>query len=495
MQRKVLKRIKLPGWIALFLIMILVGISFNQFIKKSEAVETVVANNEGWSKYPGIELQTETNEANTYTSSISKPTLKGEKVNQLIHSWLEEQEDDFLNSLKELEGNLNENFRAHLNIPIETEQVSQHLYNLIFRPYTFSGGANGLNTVKSFTINLEDDKVYNLDEIIDVENEDFLVELRKLIESQLNENENLSIYVDQDLLNEALHSLDELEWSINKKAFTVHFDEYEIAAGAAGAIEINIPIEKLTSFIDDNIAEELNITKEKDDPSKENTSQPPAENQDGKENEEEIQLDPNGKYVALTFDDGPSSKVTPRVLETLKEFDAVATFFMLGSQVDYYSELAKKVAENGHEIASHTESHKDLTKLSVRGIRQELATSRDKITKATGQVPTLVRPPYGAYNETVKKIAGENQESIILWSVDSLDWKSRNATAVNAQILKTIRPGSIVLMHDIHPSTADALPKLLSTLKEQGYEFVTVSQLLSLQNDQGVGPYYGTLNY
>lgn len=485
---RVIKRIKLPGWIVLFLLVVLLGMGIDKIVKKFGTVGIVVANSEVWSKYSGINLNTETKEAKTYTSSISKPTTKGEKINKGIHEWLQQQENDFLNSLQDYEDILNEEYRAHLNILLETEKVSEKVYNLMFRSYSFSGGENGLNRIKSFTINLEEDRIYKLEEILPVEDKELQIELRKLIENQLNKNKNLSNYVDQSLLIKALKSLNELEWSINKETFTLYFGEYEIAAGATGAIEIHIPIEELTSFIDEKIIEDLNITVEGEPQAEEEPKETPTEEE---QNDEEVVLVPNGKYVALTFDDGPCSKVTPRILETLKEFDAKATFFMLGSQVDYYPALAKQVADNGHEIANHTQNHKDLTTLHPSAIRHEIATSRQKIYEATGQNPQLLRPPYGAYNESVLQVVGENQEPMILWSVDSLDWKSRNATAVNEKILNSIRPGSIVLMHDIHSSTADALPMLLSALEDEGYEFITVSQLLLLQNRQGVGPHLG----
>jgi len=316
-------------------------------------------------------------------------------------------------------------------------------------------------------------------------NENFPIELYQLIEEQLNLDEDLSAFVDEELLQDALSNPNLLDWSINQESFTLYFDEYEIAAGAAGAIQIDIPVQKIAALINDEIVQKLELTEEDVD----------QKDEDKEKVDEEVNIEPNGKYVALTFDDGPSAKVTPIILETLNDFDAVATFFMLGSQVECYPKLAKQVAENGHEIANHTENHKDLTTLSFSEIRQELSISRDKLIEVTGQVPNLMRPPYGAYDKNVIQIADENQESIILWSVDSLDWQSRDPVAINETILNTIIPGSIVLMHDIHQSTADALPKLLSTLKEKGFEFVTVSQLLELQNKQGVGPYYGELNY
>ncbi len=210
--------------------------------------------------------------------------------------------------------------------------------------------------------------------------------------------------------------------------------------------------------------------------------------------EDNVTLDPNGKYVALTFDDGPRPDVTPRILDTLKKHDAKATFFMLGSQVEYYPSLANKVEEAGHDIGNHTMNHQDLSILDSNKIKEEAQKSSRIIEKATGQKPTLLRPPYGAWNDSVKRVTKEMGVPMVMWSVDSLDWKSRNAAAVNEEVMSNVAPGSIVLLHDIHPSTADALPQLLSSLEEQGYQMVTVSQLLELWDEKGVGPYYGKID-
>ena len=156
---KVIKRIKPLGWIAVFIIVILVNIAFNQMSNKSEAGETVIVNSENWNKYPGIDLHTEAKEAESYTPSISKPVTKSGKINQSINDWFEQQEESFFESMQELEDMLNEDFRAHLNIQVDTEKVSENLYNLILKAYIYPGGANGENVNKSFTIDLEDDKI------------------------------------------------------------------------------------------------------------------------------------------------------------------------------------------------------------------------------------------------------------------------------------------------------------------------------------------------
>ena len=119
--------------------------------------------------------------------------------------------------------------------------------------------------------------------------------------------------------------------------------------------------------------------------------------------------------------------------------------------------------------------------------------TKEKIVEATGITPRLLRPPYGAYNDHFLTYAKDYGDSIILWSVDSLDWKSRNAFSVKKKVESSVAPGGIVLMHDIHPSTADALPSLLTQLEKEGYQFVTVSQLLNWKKEQGIGPHFGSL--
>ncbi|MGE7840035.1 polysaccharide deacetylase family protein [Lysinibacillus sp. NPDC093712] len=205
---------------------------------------------------------------------------------------------------------------------------------------------------------------------------------------------------------------------------------------------------------------------------------------------ETIALRPDGKYIALTFDDGPSPKVTPRVLQTLKQHEAKATFFMLGSRVEMYPSIAAQVAAEGHEIANHTFSHPNLKKMTHKEMIEEIDKTNNIIEMATGVTSTLFRPPYGVYNQDILNYTTSNNYTTILWSVDSLDWKSRNPTTIKKEILSNVTNKSVVLMHDIHTATAEALPELLMTLKKEGYEFVTVSELLTLQEEK-VDPYFG----
>ncbi|SDT82719.1 Peptidoglycan/xylan/chitin deacetylase, PgdA/CDA1 family [Streptomyces sp. TLI_053] len=183
----------------------------------------------------------------------------------------------------------------------------------------------------------------------------------------------------------------------------------------------------------------------------------------------------NAKCVALTFDDGPSS-VTPRLLDTLNKYDVKATFFMTGTNVSKYASTAARAAGQGHETANHTQDHKDLTRLTPAGVREQVNKSAAAIERATGIRPTMLRPPYGATNDTVRAAANA---PLILWDVDTLDWKSKDTTSVKDIALTNTRPGSIILMHDLYGTTVDAVPAIIEGLRAKGYTLVTVSDLFS----------------
>ncbi|NLJ78122.1 MAG: polysaccharide deacetylase family protein [Tissierellia bacterium] len=477
-----IRRIRLPGWI--IIIVLLIGITFgiNQVIAKvlaesPEPDEEIVDS----SVYPGLHMETMTKETELYTLSVSRPYTDNEQIDNPMDEWIDEQMAEFTSGIEESREMLKaNNFRAHLNIQVQTEKIADKLYILEFQAYQITGGANGMTKMKSFVIDLNQNKRLRLDDVFELD-EHVIRHIQMLITETLYSDQKISTYLLDDIIEEALVNPDEWKWSISQDDVTFYFDEYEIAAGAAGSIEVKISMEDIKLHLNEQFAELIDV----DIPDEEEHIEEEPYSEDS------MKLDPEGKYVALTFDDGPHPAVTPRILDVLDKHDAKATFFMLGIQAEYYPSLADKVGKEGHEIGSHTMNHQDLTTLEFGQIQSEIQQSDDVIETATSNTPTLLRLPYGASNNNVKRIASKLGYSLVLWSVDSLDWKNRNAAAINREVMYNVVPGSIVLLHDIHPSTADALPQLLTSLKEQGYQMVTVSQLLELWGEKGVGPYYG----
>jgi len=188
-----------------------------------------------------------------------------------------------------------------------------------------------------------------------------------------------------------------------------------------------------------------------------------------------------GPYVAITFDDGPHATLTPKLLDLLAARKMKATFFVVGENVVEYPEILKRAVREGHEIASHSWSHPNLGKMGDDGVRRELQKTDDAIKAAIGVRPTLMRPPYGSITARQKIWINESfGYRIIIWDVDPLDWKRPGPSAVCQRIVNETRPGSIILAHDIHPPTIEAMPATFDQLQEKGFKFVTVSELLAM---------------
>ncbi|MEU1164284.1 polysaccharide deacetylase family protein [Streptomyces sp. NPDC090075] len=185
------------------------------------------------------------------------------------------------------------------------------------------------------------------------------------------------------------------------------------------------------------------------------------------------------KCIALTFDAGPSEN-SARLLDILKEKHVPATFFLLGKRhIEKYPELVKRMAAEGHEVASHTWDHKILTRIPDRQIREELTRPDDAIERLTGRRPTLMRPPQGRTDANVHRICRELGLSEVLWSVTAKDYLTTDPRLITRRVLDQASRDGIILLHDIYRGTVPAVPGIIDALKERGYVFVTVPQLLA----------------
>lgn len=187
-------------------------------------------------------------------------------------------------------------------------------------------------------------------------------------------------------------------------------------------------------------------------------------------------------FLALTFDDGPHGKQTPRLLDLLAERNLRATFYVIGMNVAAHPEITRRIVEEGHEIANHTWSHPQLSRLSMDRVTSELQRTHDAVLEATGVECRNMRPPYGAVNERIRNLAREHLDyTTIMWSVDPMDWKYRNADRITRELLAGAAPGAILLCHDIHAATVDAMPATLDGLLAKGFHFATVSDLVAME--------------
>ncbi|MCL2401480.1 MAG: polysaccharide deacetylase family protein [Oscillospiraceae bacterium] len=196
--------------------------------------------------------------------------------------------------------------------------------------------------------------------------------------------------------------------------------------------------------------------------------------------------------IALTFDDGPS-RFTDYILNILEQYNARATFFVLGYRVEARQDTVLRTVNIGSEVAGHTWSHRNLSALSCQAIAETIQNTSAIIDEVTGISPRFFRPPYGWLNSNVANISGELGYSVVNWTLDPMDWKYRDAQTIYNNIMNRVEEGAIILLHDIHPTTVAAMELVIPSLIAEGYQLVTVSELLyHLYGELEPGKLYGT---
>ena len=186
------------------------------------------------------------------------------------------------------------------------------------------------------------------------------------------------------------------------------------------------------------------------------------------------ELPAESRFVALTFDDGPRRDTTARLLDGLRERGASATFFLVGQRIAGSEDLLRRMRDEGHQVGNHSWSHADLKSESDWGLQQEVGRTDALLRQVLGEEDYWLRPPYGIIDDAGLRWAGS---PVVLWSVDPEDWKDRNADVVAKRVIKSTRPGDIILLHDIFGTSVDAALKIVDELQSKGYQFVTVDQI------------------
>lgn len=204
------------------------------------------------------------------------------------------------------------------------------------------------------------------------------------------------------------------------------------------------------------------------------------------------------RLIALTFDDGPNPEYTPLILDTLRAEGIHATFFLVGREVEQYPELARRIAEEGHEIGSHTYSHKNMMGLATHSMQQEIARAEDAIARVCGEAPRLFRPPRGLYDERLLEALRVRGYAMALWSISSMDWTEASQSSMVHRLTRVVRNGDVILFHDnggivgnrggSRTNTVHALPKVIHSLRNRGFGFATVSQLMFISGLAGEEP-------
>jgi len=419
---------------------------------KDTASETTSKLSTENSAFPGIRIVSDVSKEKRTPFALHYPQTENKVFNDAVLQYITNAKEDYLLAMGK---NKNKEASGELTINLETFPYHEHYYSFVLTKMLYLGGTKHDVSTTTFFFNEETGEQISIQTLLQNDNNN-LATLAAYVRKDLQQNVQL-----KDQLNkEELLKVTEPKWeNFNRFAIiddSIHFyfDENEVASGSAGA-----PIVKLSlSLINPLLASEFQIAMEPMKPIKPAT---PG--------------DSNVKRIALTFDDGPHPKVTEQILNTLDKYHAKATFFMLGSRVKNYPDIARDVLARGHEIGNHTWNHPVLTKMPMEQVLKEYTSTANEIELALNQGATVFRPPYGATNDNIN---AQIPVPVVLWSIDTLDWKHRNSQLVLTYIKNNLHNNAIVLMHDIHQSTADGLDAVLAYLQSEGYEFVTVSEIL-----------------
>lgn len=384
-----------------------------------------------------LKTQTTIEQEENVKIAINYPITHIKKIDNLIDNYINKTYSSFKT---EFENKL-EN-QAELNIDYTYNNLTRYISISITAFISTNNLAHPISEVYTINYDKQTNKLIKLGDIIKTE------QLKKLIPT-----------IKQDLINKYKECLliEQLDakiteqltdynlFTINNDNINLLFNPYEISSGNCNILSTSIPFKTEAK----KVVNPINIIPEIKD----------------------ISLDK--PTIALTFDDGPS-KYTNKILKLLKDNNAVGTFFVIGNKVETYQDTILEMYKNGNEIGNHSYNHKWLTRLTEEEFNEQITKTGDIIKQITGFTPKLLRPTYGSIN---KKIRSMSPLEITMWTVDTRDWSNTNYQKIAEKALKEIKDGDIVLMHDIYERSYKALEIILSKLKKQGYQFVTVSEL------------------
>ena len=408
------------------------------------------------SKYNGIRSKFINRESKKEKTSLEYPVTESYFINKTVADKIDEYDLDFKQSVK------NSSFDGALtqDVSYQISHNDSEFMSLILSIKQDIQGAHPISLQFFWTFNKKENKIVTLSDLAQNSSQNIdgiVAEVRNNIEASLkskNESTDLNEITAEDLTNFIILDKNTISWQLGRG---------QLLPSSFGEISVSIPVKTISKYIENDFAKKIFTVSgiPKIEPKKE-----VSKNKKCAKN-----------CVALTFDDGPSGH-TSKLLYILKEKNAKATFYVLGSQVSKRPDLLRRMKNEGHQIGNHTWSHVDLTKISPEQIEQEISKTDEVIKNVIGSSTDTVRPPYGSANSGVLTKFKELGKSSILWSVDTRDWLDRNSQIVCSRAVSLARSGSVILLHDIHATSVDAIPCIVDGLKKQGYELTTVDELL-----------------
>lgn len=434
-----------------FIFVVLIGAVI--FSINSRATTTTVKMDE---KYTQVEIINTSNEENGFTTEY--PYFHIEEIDQAIQEYLESTTVSFTN----------EHGDKQLTITYEIVHYSKQSVSVIFTETITAQDQEESTTNYFLNFDLEDGEIIQLEDLFNSEKpDDYLSILSDIAYDELKNMPLSNKEIEEVTASEAGNFQ---QFTLLNNAIVFHLNLGENISDT----QLIISKDLFKDFLKEKyVLTELDkdITEETD-PSSMITELP----------EKVIHISPDQKVIALTFDDGPKKGTTDIILEALKNYDAHATFFVLGNLAARNPQLIIEMAENGNDVGSHSWDHPLLTKLNNKDLLKQINQTNSLIKDITGKEVSLFRPPYGAYDERVMDCLGDAK--ITLWDIDTEDWKYRNKDHIVQAVMSEASDGRIVLMHDIYKTSAEAAVEIIQQLTAQDYKIVSVSELLEIKRQR-----------
>ncbi len=449
----------------LIIVLFLAGLFGIHYLNWLNSQRTTAPSDEKYyfadSRYAGIRSKFVTRNTAREKVSIEYPVTKNEKINHTIANAIDKTDRDFRSAVL-----LATTFDKPLTETISYQVTHNNslALSIIVNIKQDMHGAHPISLTHFWTFDKKSGEVISLNDLTEQSEkatEEIVAAARNNIKETIKQRQQAELDLNETITQETLSNFvitdggNSLAWPIGQAS---------LLPSAYGEMTIKVPIAAVAKYLQNPTARKLaNIPKPPEPKPKPAPAAPtPAA---------------AGKTIALTFDDGPGP-YTAQLLDILDQHGAKATFFLIGSKVSAQADVLRRMHARGHQLGNHSWSHPELPKLPVGQIAGEIDRTNDAIKQATGVTPAILRPPYGAVNSAVLEQLRLRGMSSILWSVDTRDWADRNSDIVCSRAVAGAHPGAIILMHDIHQTSVNAVPCILNALKQQGYSFVTVQGLL-----------------
>ena len=389
---------------------------------------------------------------------IAYPETELDALNQAIETWITDTVSYFeYESADAIDMEDSAELTVDYDSFLTGNIVSVKFSGLYDKPYL----AHPIDIIATFHADLSTGKLLSLDNILTSGG-------REVLQNMVIKDAQLEV----EVVNEYLLDL----WTLNSNGLEIILERGDYLPMSAGTVTLSYSYDELKDILLLPVENESEVSE-----TEELTETELTENTEN--NLTVTTIDPDKPMVALTFDDGPS-KHTAHLLDIFATYGGKGTFFVVGNLIDNRVDTVKRMADEGHEVAGHSWSHRQLTKLTPSELTDQIMTTRAKIYEVTGVDSTVIRPPYGAFNSDVKEVCANLGIVMVNWSLDTLDWKNKNADKVYNAIMEDVKDGAIILCHDLHGTTVEAMERVIPDLIEQGYQLVTVSELLSCGDEE-----------